>query len=638
MNFFKHQDDARKNTFRLLILFGLAVLALIILTNLLIAGVFWGVAEYSTNSYQATSNPSHTLAAYLTWERFLTVALWVAGTICLVILFKWSQLRSGGRAVAERMGGVLISSGSNDFAERQLLNVVEEMAIASGLPVPPVYLLEEPGINAFAAGFQPGDAVIGVTRGALQVLNREQLQGVIAHEFSHILHGDMSLNMKLIAVLAGILFVGQAGYIVLRSSRHSRGKNSAPLALLGFGLLALGYLGVFFGNLIKAGVSRQREYLADASAVQYTRHPAGIADALKIIGGNTPGSRLDTRKAEENSHMFFSNALMRKASSPFATHPPLENRIRRIEPDWDGQYLAPHSPITSTAINEPSQIGSKLNSATAPIASLAEQVDNAHLLHHSALKYSHNLLANLPEPLRAASQDSFYARALMFALLLNTKDTKIREQQLVLLERCNDLRQRTEQLLPFIKGLQSGQRLPLVELAIPALKQQSTQQYETFKSLMDEFIDSDQTVALFEWMLQRLLRYYLDSEFETPGKWKIQTSLRPLDIQCFEVLSLLAYRGHGNFHDAEHAYLRAIFVLELGPANLIGEYTLSNEKIDRALTQLKRLKPALKHKFLKACAVCIEADKQITVTEAELFRVISALLNCPMPPLLLRGT
>ncbi len=636
MNFFEHQDDANKNTLRLLALFTLAVLALIILTNLLVAAVFWGVGEHTVGSYPSYVNLDYagdrSLSTYLTLDRFLQIALWVSGTIGLVILFKWLQLRGGGKVVAERMGGVRIGSDTSDLAERRLLNVVEEMAIASGLPVPPVYLMEEKGINAFAAGYRPGDAVIGITRGALLALDRDQLQGVIAHEFSHILHGDMRINMKLIAVLAGILFIGQAGYMVLRGSGHARSKNGAPLVLLGAGLLALGYIGVFFGNLIKAGVSRQREYLADASAVQYTRNPDGIGNALKIIGGSTHGSVLNTSKAEENCHLFFGSALTRKASSLLATHPPLESRIRRIQPDWDGKFIAPKLPDPDHSETTPK---SSATGAKTPLAnlSLAEHISNSSLLYDTALKNSQGVLSSMPKILRAASQETMYAQALIFALLLEPNDKEVRQQQVTLLEESAGLRQRTEQLWPVVLKLPADQRLPLVELSVPALKQQSPHQHQAFQQLLHRFIDTDQTISLFEWMLQRLLQHYLNGEFGVADNSPMRTSLRSLDIECFEVLSLLAYRGHGNFHDAEHAYLQSIFVLELGPANLVDEYTLNNERLDRALTRLNTLKPTLKQKFLKACAVCIEADKKVTATESELLRVIAALLDCPMPAL-----
>ena len=251
---------------------------------------------------------------------------------------------AGGTVVAERLGGRRVFPNTIDPAERRLLNVVEEMALASGVPVPPVFLLsEEQGINAFAAGYSPSDAVVGVTRGCAEQLTRDELQGVVAHEFSHILNGDMRLNMRLIGVLHGILLMGLIGRELLRLGAFGGGgalatKTTAPphLLVIGLAFMIIGFLGLFIGNLIKAAVSRQREYLADASAVQFTRNPEGIAGALKRIGAAVFGSKLATPRAAEASHMYFAEGI----SSLFATHPPLNDRIARIEPQWDGKYPA----------------------------------------------------------------------------------------------------------------------------------------------------------------------------------------------------------------------------------------------------------------------------------------------------------
>ncbi|MDO7653379.1 MAG: M48 family metallopeptidase, partial [Porticoccus sp.] len=284
-------------------------------------------------SYQRTRY----LFDYISWQRFFMISLAVSGVIGCAIGYKWLQLSGGGKRVAEQLGGHRIAPNTNDIDEKKILNVVEEMAIASGMPVPSVYLLaDEMGINAFAAGSSPADAVIGVTRGCIDQFDRQQLQGVIAHEFSHILNGDMRLNIRLIAILHGILFIGLIGRMLLQGNHRRRDKNS--LAALGFGLLAIGGLGQFFGNWIKSAVGRQREFLADASAVQFTRNPAGIANALKIIGGYQCHSQLQSSQAEAMSHLFFGQAL-NKVSRLFASHPPLEERIQRIEPAWDGHFI-----------------------------------------------------------------------------------------------------------------------------------------------------------------------------------------------------------------------------------------------------------------------------------------------------------
>ena len=310
MDFFASQDVARRKTSLLLLYFSLAVFFIIVAIYLAFTFLFiyqqGGTGQFDPNRF---------------WNPDLFVGV-VIGTVIVVgcgSLYKISVLRSGGARVAEMLGGRLIPAGSKDFLQKRLLNIVEEMAIASGVPVPPVYLLEsEKGINAFAAGFTKDDAVIGITRGALETLDRNELQGVVAHEFSHILNGDMWLDLKLVGFLHGILLIALIGRSILRGSSRSRNsKNSGGAVLFGLVLLILGYLGVLFGRLIKSSVSRQREYLADASAVQFTRNPGGLAGALKKIGGLASGSLIEHNKAEEISHMFFSNGLEGGWSSLF---------------------------------------------------------------------------------------------------------------------------------------------------------------------------------------------------------------------------------------------------------------------------------------------------------------------------------
>ena len=304
MDFFESQDAARQKTGRLVLLFVLAVVSIIVSVYLVVSGALFYTAE--------------TEEARL-WhpELFLAVATATVAVVAGGSLYKIAQLRGGGRVVAEALGGRLIPRDATDPQQRKILNVVEEMAIASGVPVPEVFVMEEePGINAFAAGKTFSDAAIGVSRGAMKLLTRDELQGVIAHEFSHILNGDMKLNLRLIGVLHGILILAIIGRIVLRSAAFSGGGRSrddkgagAIFMILGIGLLAIGYIGVFFGHLIKSAISRQREFLADASAVQFTRNPDGIGGALKKIGGLSYGSKLINGRAEEVSHMCFGNAL-----------------------------------------------------------------------------------------------------------------------------------------------------------------------------------------------------------------------------------------------------------------------------------------------------------------------------------------
>ena len=337
MDFFHSQDVARRKSFLLLTYFVLALLAMILaLYVVVLIALGAGRTEHLMRD------------AVETWwhpEVLAGVVVLVMFTVSLGTLYKTWELRGGGEALASGLGGRRLSPETTDLSERRLLNVVEEMALASGVPVPPVYLLDnEQSINAFAAGYMPGDAVIGINRGTLDHLSRDELQGVIAHEFSHILNGDMRLNLRLIGLLHGILLLAVIGYYIMRISGSSRGSSSrkkggaGQIVLIGIGMYIIGYIGLFFARLIKAAVSRQREYLADAAAVQFTRNPGGIGGALKKIGGLSAGSLLQTPEAETASHMFFGNAIRGLWFPGFATHPPLPERIRRIDPQFDGTF------------------------------------------------------------------------------------------------------------------------------------------------------------------------------------------------------------------------------------------------------------------------------------------------------------
>ena len=551
-DFFERQDIARRNTSRLVLLFVLAVLAIMLSIDLLLA---------ATMGYLSRDPATGAIDWSFAGDLQL-VGIAVVGTLVVVgggTLFKIAQLRGGGRVIAEELGGRGLNPDTSVPAERQLLNVVEEMAIASGTPAPPVYLLDqEEGINAFAAGFTINDAVIGVTRGAVERLPRDEIQGVIAHEFSHILNGDMRLNIRLIGLLNGILIIGILGYFMLRvaafsGSRHrrsSRDRSPLPMLALGAGLIVVGFLGTFFGNLIKAGVSRQREFLADASAVQFTRQPAGIAGALKRIGGFLSGSTVQSPNAPEASHMFFGRATS-GLSGLFATHPPLAERIRKLEPSWNGQFTEGAPRRDRNLAPQPSTAGVVgLAGAEAVNRGAAESVTRAvdHIGQPSTahLQYAATLVDGLPTAIVGAAHEPYGARALIYALLID-RQTEAREVQLAHLSRAADpgVYKETLKLLQLIEQLDARVRLPLVDIALPALRALTDAQYQQFKQNVVELVEADRTIDLFEWSLQRILLHDLEAQqFNvTPGRVRYH-KLHRLQPHYELLLSTLAYTGH----------------------------------------------------------------------------------------------
>jgi Zn-dependent protease with chaperone function len=641
MDFFAHQDAARRKSALLVAYFALA-LALIVAAVYAVVGF---LAHYFGDSYAAQH-------AYREdwWDPVLLawVAAGVLGVVGLGTAYKVLSLRSGGAAVAQALGGTPVSPATRDAGERRLLNVVEEMAIASGLRVPEVYVLkDEPGINAFAAGLGPNDAVVAVTRGCLEGLGRDELQGVIAHEFSHIFHGDTRLNLRLIGILHGILLIGLVGQMLMRGgalgSRRwtarsgSRRGSGAGIVLLGVAVWLIGSVGVLFANLIKAAVSRQREFLADASAVQYTRNPAGIAGALKKIGAAAGGSLLGARRAAEASHMYFAAGLGSYLRGLLATHPPLAERIRRIEPGFDGRFAVPVPGVAPLATGAPSSRGWHEPAGLAPAALVARVGEPAP----AQLDHAERLMAALDPVLRQAAREPFAARALVYALLLSD-DPQARGRQVDHLRRAADPKVYAElrRLVAAAKRLPAEQRLPLADLALPALRWLSPDQYRSFRGNLKVLIEADGRVSLFEYALHRLLLRHLDPLFQSQRRAERRPAhrrrhhLEALKEPAAVVLCALAHAGHSDPDEAASAYAAArdafgpIQVPDLPPPD-----ACSIAAVDRALADLEALVPDHRRRLLQAAAASVAHDGHVRAAEAELLRAIADALDLPVPPL-----
>ena len=630
MDFVEQQEHARRKTRRLILYFTAAVTMMIGVIYVLLAAVFLGSRHVRPNHLNGLWNP----------ELFAVVS---AGTLLIIVigsLFKMREVAEGGAALATRLGGQLLNPHTNDADERKLLNVVEEMAIAAGIPVPQVYVLQdEEGINAFAAGYSTSDAIIGVTRGCMKLLTRDELQGVIAHEFSHVLNGDMRLNMRLIGWVFGILCLTIIGKLLLRTRGR---KNPAPI--VGLVLIIMGAIGVFFGRLIKSAVSRQREFLADASAVQFTRNPDGIANALKKIGGLEYGAQLSTDYAEEASHLFFGNAL--GESILFSTHPPLKERIRRIDPSFAGKF--PRVAIESETKPPPSRPTPKpgrppgILGALGGVASAVASVPAANALSQISAPLPEHLvraggiLAALPEAAARAAREPFDANALIFAMLLSSDDT-MRAAQLKSLESQISivLVQATGKLFAAIAGLERDARLALAAMAMPALRRLTSAQYDVFTRGVQSLIEADRQIDLFEYALQKMVHRHIESRFRPGQKSVVQYYvLKPLVEDSVVLLSALARFGQEDEAQTQTAFRAGATRLGLDP-NRVG--MLSGDEcnlpqIDRALDHLGQASPRLKALVLDACAHTVASDGTLEAREAELLRAIADTLDCPVPP------
>jgi Zn-dependent protease with chaperone function len=641
MNFFEAQARAKRQTGWMLLLFGLAVAGLIVLTNLLVMALI-----FYNNNANARRFSDETFWQQFDWGLFTAVAAAVTILIILGSVYKMVALSGGGRTVAEMLGGRLIPRNTDDAAQKRLLNVVEEMAIASGIPAPPVYLLNDMGINAFAAGYTPNNAVIGVTRGAITYLNRDELQGVIAHEFSHIFNGDMRMNIRLMGVLHGILLIGLAGYFLLRSTafmRSSRNRSGGNVVVamfaLGAGLVAIGYIGFFFGQWIKATVSRQRELLADASAVQYTRNNEGIADALKKIGGSTWGSQLESPSAQQYSHAYFSMGVTGFLQRLFATHPPLPSRIKRIDPRWDGKFIEPKvQEIAAEQAPEHITAAKTAVMAGAVAAGMLQPDDAVALVGNVKQEHvdlARDILASIPDPLRQAAAEPFGARAVIYDMLLDTRPAILAKQQALMSHLADPaVMQHTNELLPELPKLPEAARLPLVGLTLPVLRTLSMEQYRRFRAVVGALIAADKKVDLKEWILQHFLIRQLDEHFNLRPRPKPKYSyLGAVKTEAEVLLSLVAHTEHPDDVTAEQAFKAGIATAGITALKFVPREQLTLDNMNEAVDNLAELKPLLKPRILKACAACLMHDGKATIQGQELLRTIASCLESPMPPL-----
>lgn len=645
MNFFEAQDSARRSTTFLVFLFVLAIAGLLVLSNLIVFEFI-----YFTEYGELTASLPQ-LEEVFDGDLSVLVSAAIIGFICLGSLYKLAVLSSGGSAIAQSLGGVIVPRSSSDPLHKKILNIVEEMAIASGSPVPQVYILNEQGINAFAAGWKTTNAVIGITQGALERLNRDELQGVIAHEFSHIFNGDMRLNIRLIAILHGILMIGLLGRMILRSMRYVRGSRNnkdgrAMLVIFGIGatLMVVGYTGIFFGNWIKSLISRQREYLADASAVQFTRNSEGIANALKKIGGAIPGSALLAVSVDEYSHAYFARGDSGISFLSFSTHPPLKQRILRIEPRWDGNYFFDErKPVTHDDADDQKaadrQRKKKIATGIAAGVTLNDAlsaVDNVGEVTQAQMDAAHAWHQQLPDEVVANAENPYGAQALILALLLH-EQTEIEDKQFAVLDDViGELHTKSvKQVQQAVAELDRTQTLPLIDLALPTLREMTSEQYSRFKSCVQQLIKADDKVELREWVIQRVVLQHLDEQYRLRKKPIAKYFVLGSAKAASELLlSLLAYLEHEDPQKAQQAFDTAKRSVAAGALNITPKTEISLDSLNVAMDELEFLKPPIKKRFLQACVSCISHDGKVTVQAYELTRAIASCLDCPMPPVL----
>ncbi|MEJ2609447.1 MAG: M48 family metallopeptidase [Candidatus Thiodiazotropha sp.] len=630
MNFFEQQDVAKRNTRKLVLLFILAVIVIILAIDTAALLLFGNLLA------DPLTTTSSTLAGFFLNNR----SLWLFGSagtgavIGLASLYRSASLKDGGGAVARQMGGVPVEVDPKDPLRQRLRNVVEEIAIASGVPVPEIYILEqEPGINAFAAGYSPSDAAVAVTQGTLESLNREELQGVIAHEFSHIFNGDMRLNIRLMGALFGILILAIAGRKILIGSRYtSRSKNShgGAIILFAVALTAIGYLGLFFARWIKAAVSRQREYLADASAVQFTRNPQGIAGALKKIAVHSSGALLES-DSEEIAHMLFGQG---RRAALFATHPPIVERIQRIEPSFREEELSEVAKRLSRRRRKQDEKKKSVEkkSASATPFDPRNIIDGIGQPGWEQIITAASIAASLPTTLVSAARSTEWAPELLLCVLLDENET-IREQQLLIIAKKlgADSESQVRYLRRSAMPILPEQRLPLLEIAFPALKRRPETYIHRMLDTVTDVVRQDGKIEVFEFLLAKVINLHLKESMNpalsrAAGSYKLEDQIEAVR----DVIAILADQGHNDRGMVLRSYQAGMKVagLEQVPMQLPGNWPSA---LDKALGKLDRLKSKDKERLVTALLETTLYDAQVAAQELELLRAIGSALHIPMP-------
>jgi Zn-dependent protease with chaperone function len=630
VDFFARQHAARGTSVKLVSLFVLAVVCIVAAIDLVVLLVV------------IRSSSTAVVVGWLVFATVVTLLIIGGGTLSKLI-----ALRAGGVAVAKSVGAVPVDPSTSDPQLRRYINVVEEMSIASGVPVPRLFVLEsEDGINAFAAGYTPADAAVTVTAGALHQLNRDELQGVIGHEFSHVLNGDMKLNLRLIGLLNGLLLLGLIGLRILAfggGGRSRRDNSAGPILVFAIAALILGFIGQFFAALIKAAVSRQREWLADASSVQFTRQTAGLSGALKKIAGVPTGSVLrDAHSERQINHMLFGEGK-RSISRLWATHPPLVDRIAALEPGFDAAAVqALQEQYKNTVPNglaEDQQLGLVGSALAAPSPRVqvtpATVADRVGTFGPDDLARGAALSAQLdPQVRRLAAQPST-AVPFVLALMLNPPGP-VRDQQLALISdrvSAGDAAAAGE-LVATVSSIPSLLRLPVIEIAMPVVVSRPAAWLDRFVSVLDALARADGTVTVHEYCLTRLVGSYVQDALAPrdrarPGR----ASVTQLQDAATTLLAAIAEAGHDDAADAERAFAAGVAALGVPGRPYVPPADFA-AALDAVWRPLDGLDPRHKRPLIEALVASVRADGVLAVAEAELLRTACALLHCPLPAML----
>ncbi len=648
MNFFEHQEKARKQSRWIIIAF-IAVALLIVVVIDIIALLIFSVQDGMSSQAQTVAFSGIFDPAFLQANSatLLGTSAVTGGAIGLASLGKIASLRSGGGKVARDMGATIVTPDTKDPLRRRLYNVVEEIALASGTPVPEVYVMEnEPGINAFAAGYTPADAAVAVTQGTLERLNRNELQGVIAHEFSHILNGDMRITIRMMGVIFGIMVIAILGRKFLHASRYrvSSSRDNSGMGIVGIGLalMVVGYVGLFFARWMKSALSRQREYLADASAVQFTRDPSSISGALKKIAAYDHSSYL-RQDAEEVGHMLFGSGYR---SLMFATHPPLEKRIERLDRRYDPNEIEQlaiklkkqehreHIQAEEASREQEDKASGKKNSSFFDVDNLIDNIGNPT---NEGIAAAAVLAASIPSSLSSPAHSLEWAPEVLFYCMLDTNEAIRDKQLLIVVAEMGDISERKIQHLLSTHGtVATEQRLPLMEICFPMIKRRPINEIENILNTVEQLAAADDTIDSYEYLITRLIKQYL-FEAHIPNRTRLHGNkrLKTCVHELTTVVSVLASHGqHSGSSEglqlAQKAFRAGMSVADINHTNL----SFSDDwqvRLDKAITVLDKLTAKDKSTVVAALARTVLDDGKVITEEHEMLRVICGLLHVPLP-------
>lgn len=639
MNFYHEKSRAKRNSFILILIFLVSISLFIFLINTIALGFY---SFFSDESFEQT------LDLYRA-DFAPEISIFVLCIVVSGMVYKYLELKSGGKAVANSLGAWLIDRDTNKYHEQLVLHVVDEMALASGISTPPVYILKDHSINGFVAGYSYDDAVIVVTRGAIEKLNKEELQGVIAHEFGHIFNGDMRLNLNLTSILHGIMIVGIIGWKLIHfplslgsgnrdfymekpNFKNEVGAGFAgSLMLLGISLMILGFVGTIIGDSIKSLISRQREYFADARAVQYTRMIDGIADALKKIGGDKRHSYIHNASVNSYSHFYFANGVESFMGSLIPTHPPLRKRILRLDESWDGEFITPFVTSKQPLSKKRESVEEKIQRVQKTVTLIAS-LEITNRFTQQNLANAQNFISSIPLKLVKMSKNAFSSQGIILALLARD-DMEISRLEIKNLKATNEqLYYQFTQAFKEIRTLQRSSFLPLINLCIPSLKQMSKEQYRSFRDLVVSWIWANDKMVFFEWNLKQLLLYPLDINFGYINPTvRVYSSLSQVKEEASFFVNFLISLENIDKEIKRELFTKTCLHVNVQNLRFINIKNIDFAKLQRAFKKLVLLDDKSTITLLKMAIFIFSKHDKISPKNQEILYAIASALRLPLP-------